>query len=88
MTASEIADWMQAKLALESCLYQEDVVDHLVKLDREDFLVENSDGNLSLAKNVLAAFRKLNEENVVWVKSGKYWRYRVAEDEPGREARG
>ncbi|MFU2317807.1 DUF6953 family protein [Rahnella sp. PCH160] len=88
MTASEIADWMQAKLALESCLYQEDVVDHLVRLDREDFLVDNSDGNLSLAKNVLAAFRKLNEENVVWVKSGKYWRYRVAEDEPGREARG
>lgn len=88
MDASEIADWMQDKLTKEDCLYQEDVVDYLVKLGREEFLVENSDGNLSLAKNVLAAFRKLNDESVVWVKSGKYWRFRVAEDEPSRDARG
>lgn len=88
MDASEIADWMQDKLTKEDCLYQEDVVDYLVKLGREEFLVENSDGNLSLSKNVLAAFRKLNDESVVWVKSGKYWRFRVAEDEPSRDARG
>ncbi|MCM7167806.1 DUF6953 family protein [Enterobacter quasiroggenkampii] len=88
MTPSEVAGWMQAKLVQEDCLYQEDVVDYLVKQNLEVFLVENSDGNLSLVRNVLAAFRKLNEENVVWVKSGKYWRFRVAEDEPSRDARG
>ena len=32
--------------------------------------------------------KKLTEENVVWVKPDRYWRYRVNEDEPGREARG
>ncbi|PWY09662.1 DUF6953 family protein [Citrobacter koseri] len=88
MTPAEVASWMQAKLVQEDCLYQEDVVDYLVKQNLEEFLVENSDGNLSLVRNVLAAFRKLNEENVVWVKSGKYWRFRVAEDEPSRDARG
>lgn len=88
MTPADVASWMQEKLTKEDCLYQEDVVDYLVKLEREDFLVENSDGNLSLAKIVLAAFRKLNDESVVWVKSGKYWRFRVAEDEPSRDARG
>lgn len=88
MTPVDVASWMQEKLTKEDCLYQEDVVDYLVKLEREEFLVENTDGNLSLAKIVLAAFRKLNDESVVWVKSGKYWRYRVTEDEVGREARG
>jgi len=88
VTPVDVASWMQEKLTKEDCLYQEDVVDYLVKLEREEFLVENTDGNLSLAKIVLAAFRKLNDESVVWVKSGKYWRYRVTEDEVGREARG
>ncbi|EPG6134611.1 hypothetical protein VBQ95_23285 [Klebsiella pneumoniae] len=88
MTTSEIANWMQAKLAFEGCLYQEDVVDYLVKQNHEEFLIENADGNLSLAKNVLNAFRKLNEKTVVWVKPGKYWRFRVSEDEDGRDARG
>lgn len=88
MTASEIAVWMQAKLELEGCLYQEDAVDYLVKQNLEAFLVENSDGNLSLSRGVLSAFRKLNDRSVVWVKPDKYWRYRVPEDEDGREARG
>ncbi|MFU0920785.1 DUF6953 family protein [Kluyvera sichuanensis] len=88
MTVSEIAVWMQAKLELEGCLYQEDAVDYLVKQNLEAFLVENSDGNLSLSRGVLNAFRKLNDRSVVWVKPDKYWRHRVPEDEDGREARG
>jgi len=31
---------------------------------------------------------KITETTVVWVKPDRYWRWRVAEDEPGREARG
>ncbi|EPA0285572.1 hypothetical protein ABFP18_002882 [Enterobacter hormaechei] len=87
-TAPDIASWMQEQLDNEGCLYQEDVVDYLVKNDLEAFLKENADGNLSLTIPVLNAFKKLNEKTVVWVKPGKYWRYRVAEDEDGREARG
>lgn len=81
------ADWMQTQIEQHGCLYQDDVVDYLVKLG-EDLLRENSDGNLVVAKVLLDAFRQLNAETVVWVKADFYWRTRVAEDEPGREARG
>lgn len=79
---------MLSNLKKDGYLYQEDVVDFLVKQDQMDFLKDNTDGNLVLKLNVNSEFKKLTEENVVWVKPDRYWRYRVAEDEPGREARG
>ncbi|WP_311747192.1 DUF6953 family protein [Proteus terrae] len=88
MLVTEVADWMQKQLEKESCLYQEDVVDFLVKNKLESFLKENADGNLVLIPSVLNAFKKLNADSVVWVKPDLYWRFRVPEDEDGREARG
>lgn len=85
---ASVAKWMQAEIEKSGCLYQDDVVDYLVKSKREDLLRENADGNLAVGKPLLDAFRKLNETSVVWVKPDFYWRGRVAEDEPGREARG
>ncbi|QFT84473.1 hypothetical protein FIU88_05700 [Halomonas sp. THAF12] len=83
-----VASWMLAEIEREGCLYQDDVVDYLVKQKADDLLWENADGNLAIKRNVLTAFRRLTEENVVWVRPDRYWRFRVAEDEPGREARG
>lgn len=88
MTAAEAAAWMQAVIEKEGCLYQDDVVDYLVRAKQESLLRENTDGNLVVATPLLNAFRKLNEKTVVWVKPDRYWRMRVAEDEDGREARG
>lgn len=88
MKPFDIAQWMLKKLEVDSCIYQDDVVDYLVKSGNELFLIENGDGNQVLSKPVLEEFKKLTLENVVWVRSGFYWRYRVAEDEPGRNARG
>lgn len=88
MKLDEVIQWMLANLEKEGCLYQEDVVDFLVKNDQMNLLKENVDGNLVLKLSVNSAFRKETEHNVVWVKPDRYWRYRVAEDEPGREARG
>jgi len=88
MDADSVADWMLAQIQREACIYQDDVVDHLVKAKREDLLTENADGNQVIGKGVLAAFRKLTPDTVVWVKPDRYWRFRVAEDEPGRDARG
>lgn len=79
---------MQVALSTHGCLYQQDVVDYLVKSDNEQHLKENADGNQALSTKVINAFRIDSGKNVVWVKPDKYWRYRVAEDEPGREARG
>lgn len=88
MKPSDIAQWMQSRLEKEGCLYQDDVVDMLVKSDFEEHLRENVDGNQVLTRQVLDQFKKLNADTVVWVQPDKYWRFRVKEDEPSRTARG
>jgi hypothetical protein len=88
MEPDDVAQWMLAKLEKEECVYQDDVVDYLVKAKAEDLLRENADGNQVIGKTVLAAFQKLTPTSVVWFRSDLYWRFRVPEDEPGREARG
>lgn len=79
---------MQSKLDEEGCLYQDDVVDYLVKAGANSLVRESSDGNLVLDRPLLNEFRKLNEDQAVWVKPDRYWRFRVPEDEPGRDAQG
>ncbi len=88
MKVDTIVLWMLNLLEKDTCLYQDDVVDYLVKNNANDLLKENTDGNVVLNNSVLNAFKKVTEDNVVWVRSGFYWRYRVAEDEPDRNARG
>lgn len=88
MDATVISSWMKSQLDKDGCLYQDDVVDYLVKKDEDSFLRENSDGNLVLERKLLNEFRKLTQVDVVWVKPDKYWRFRVPEDEPVRDARG
>jgi hypothetical protein len=87
MDANSVASWMLCEVERHKCLYQDDVVDHLVKSKAENLLRENSDGNLVIGRDVLDAFRLVTETSVVWVKP-RYWRLRVAEDEPGRDSRG
>jgi len=88
MQASEVAHWMQSLIEKEGCLYQDDVVDMLIRSKHEEHLQENSDGNQVLARIILSEFKKLNAKTVVWVAAGKYWRLRVKEDEASRTARG
>lgn len=87
-SAEDVAYWMVAQLQSHGCLYQDDVVDWLVKAKAENLLRENDDGNLVVGRQVLEAFRAVTEATVVWVKPDRYWRWRVKEDEPGRDARG
>lgn len=88
MDIKALVDWMLNMLEKDRCLYHDDVVNYLIKNKQEDFLKENSKGNLVLKLSVNSEFKKKTEENVVWVKPERYWRYRVSEDEPNRKARG
>lgn len=88
MEAKAVAGWMLAQVEKHSCIYQDDVVDYLVKGGSEELLRENRDGNLVVGRAVLDAFKAITETTVVWVKPDRYWRWRVLEDELGREARG
>ena len=84
----EVSLWMLIQQDNDGCLYQDDVVDYLLKAGADALIRENSDGNLVLHRKLLTQFRKKTEDNVVWVKPDKYWRFRVPEDEPSRDARG
>ena len=88
MDAITASQWMLKELGRAGCIYQDDVVDYLLKNKADALLRENSDGNLVVGLELLKEFKNLTETTVVWVKSGFYWRWRVAEDEPGRDARG
>lgn len=83
-----VSTWMRSQLDHEGCLYQDDVIDHIVRAGGELLLRENTDGNLVVGRKLLTEFRKLTQTDVVWVKPERYWRFRVLEDEPGRDARG
>jgi hypothetical protein len=88
MDPQEVAGWMLDQVERHGCVYQDDVVDYLVKAKAEILLRENSDGNLVVGRAVLQAFKATTEMTVVWVKQDRYWRWRVAEDASGREATG
>ena len=88
MNLDQVIQWMLYTLERDGCLYQEDVVDYLVKNDLMTLMRENPDGNLVLKLSVNSAFKKKTEENVVWVSPDRYWRFRVPEDDLGRKARG
>ena len=88
MDEKKISLWMKNQLDKDGCLYQDDVVDYLVKQGKDSLLRENNDGNLVLDRKLLNEFKKLTLLDVVWVKPDRYWRFRVPEDESGRDARG
>ena len=88
MQSNDAVAWMLAEIEHHGCVYQDDVVDYLVRAKADALLRENSDGNLVVGRKLLEAFKVATETDVVWVKPERYWRVRVAEDEPGREARG
>ena len=88
MEPEEVARWMLTQIKNRDCIYQDDVVDYLIKLKADHLLRENADGNLVVGLAVLNAFKVITTMNVVWVKPDRYWRFRVPEDEPCREARG
>lgn len=88
MSPETVAAWMMSLLERDGCVYQDDVVDMLTKNGGAELLRENADGNEVLGGPLLDAFMKMSAKTAVWVKSERYWRWRVAEDEQGREARG
>ncbi|WP_222862641.1 DUF6953 family protein [Aeromonas sobria] len=88
MTPDDVSKWMISALEKDGCVYQDSVVDLLVKSKNEHLLKENNDGNQVLAKVILDEFFNATRGTVVWVRSGFYWRWRVEEDEEGRDARG
>lgn len=84
-TSREVADWMLEQLKREDTLHQESVVGDIEDKFGDEFVYENENGNLAISKGVLAEFRKLTGETVVWSRAERFWRFREDHDEPGRQ---
>ena len=84
-SAQDVAAWMLDELRRDGMLFQTVVVYEMTKRFGESFAYHNSNGHLAISKAVLDAFRKLSENNVVWCRSGRYWRLREISDLPGRQ---
>lgn len=83
VTPEEAAKWMAAEVRSEEYLDHAAVIDHLEAADPA--LIDYNDaGNPVVDKKVLAAFKKLQLDDIVWSRSGQHWRLREPDDEAGR----
>jgi hypothetical protein len=84
-TATEVAEWMLRQLRREKVLYQQDAALEMQKYFGEEFVYYNQSGNVAISKGVLAEFKRLSGDEVVWVRSDRHWRQRGMTDVPGRK---
>jgi hypothetical protein len=84
MTPQEAAEWMLEQFEAKRFLYQEEAATHLLHLDDEALARLDTNGNVCLAKPVLASFNKLAPD-IVYERAAKFWRDRLPTDQPGRQ---
>ena len=85
VTPESVATWMLGEIERDGDLYQDVAVVDISSKFGDEFTYENDSGNLAISKPVLAAFRKLTNETVVWDRNERIWRKRESTDEPGRQ---
>jgi hypothetical protein len=90
-TPKEVAQWMVAQLEADDSLLEVDAVAAIEKLFGPAFVYVSDIGEKSIDRRVLNQFRKLTEDDVVWVTqhgggywSGAHWRKRGPGDSSGR----
>lgn len=86
-SADDVAQWMLTALnAQGGYLAQEDAAYEIQRRFGEQFTYYNENGNPAIRRDVLAAFRKMTEKSVVWMRSERAWRRRETGDPAGRQA--
>ena len=66
-TAKEVATWMKEQMSESERLYQVEAVAGIESQFGSEFVYQSEVNELSINKNVLAHFRKLTGDDVVWV---------------------
>jgi hypothetical protein len=87
-TEAEIAQWMADRLDEQGRLHQSDAVREIAHRYGTDSTYLNRGGNLAISASVLAEFRDLTGDVVVWDRRRRLWRHRTPYDAPGRSAQG
>jgi hypothetical protein len=84
----KVAEWMLKELKRLGKLHQDTAVYEIAEKFGSRFAYDKKDGNLAIRIDILAAFRELTKDFVVWVQEDRYWRMRTPFDEPrGKPAR-
>lgn len=83
--SGDVAIWMAQQLETSPWLYQEMVVYELKAKFGDQFTYLNASGNLAIGKPVLAQFKRITGDAVVWEGGSKAWRKRSGYDRPGRK---
>ena len=68
----------------DGLLYQNDAAYNIEQKFGGNFVYTNDNGNLAISRDVLAVFRKLTEDSVVWERGERLWRKREDYDEKGK----
>jgi len=84
ITPEQVAEWMLQELERVDYLYQNMVVYDIASKFGDEFTTINDNGNMAIRKDVLARFRKLTGDSVIWERGERLWRKRQPHDEPGR----
>ena len=87
-TAESIARWMLDQLDRRRRLYQDSAMRNIRHMFGHEWSYENENGNLAIHKGVLAEFRKLGGDDVVWERGSRSWRKRTERDVPGHQQEG
>lgn len=85
-TPAEVADWMLAELERRepNGLRQHDAAIAIEQHFGDEYVYRNANFNRAIEKSVLAAFRHITRDTVVWDRSRRHWRLRRPNDSPGR----
>lgn len=89
VTPLTVAEWMLARLGDDDTLVQQAAAYDIHALFGEVFVRRDANGDLGIARSVLAQFRKLSGDSIVWVAVqgdwlAGYWRKREVRDGEGR----
>ena len=84
VTAGDVARWMADQIAEHELLDQAAAAEAIGRIFGTAFVYRNGNGTWAIALPVLAAFRKLTADTVVWERSAQLWRHRMPGDPPER----
>jgi hypothetical protein len=87
VTPKVVASWMLAKLESDRQIDQAYIASDILDRFGEGFIYYTGSGNIAISKDVLAEFRKLTGDEVIWDRRWKTWRFREPGDDPGRMQR-
>lgn len=83
-TVAEVAAWMAKEVRATGELSQKEAAAAIEDRFGGRHVHPNPMGNLAISKKVLAAFRELTRDDVLWIRGRRYWRLREEADGPGR----